>query len=330
MSNKLPVAILGATGLVGSTYKKLLEHHPFFALTQTPSTTSLSEAGVVSALAKQAKVVFSALKNTELAKNVERSLAEQGALVISSSAYWRDNPLVPLMMPEINGEHLALLALQRKAWGLSGQGGIIAKPNCTLPSFLLPLYPLHQAFGVKQVMTVSFQSTSGMGKAFDLKGNVLPFIEGEEEKSEQEPLKILAKMGEAGLESVAPMPISAQCNRVAVDIGHQVCVFASLEKEVHLDEIKRAWLEFNPLKGVRENLFMAPDRLIHYHEQALRPQPLLDREYERGMGVSVGRLRQCSITDIKFVALSNNLIRGAAGGGLLAAEMAYAKGWITL
>ncbi|PCI75830.1 aspartate-semialdehyde dehydrogenase, partial [Candidatus Aerophobetes bacterium] len=159
--------------------------------------------------------------------------------------------------------------------------------------------------------------------------NVLPYIEGEEEKIESEPRKILAQFNGSGLTFSDEIKLSAQCNRVPVSVGHQVCVFASFNTPVSIEYVHKAWEDFNPFENIREKLSMAPKQTFLYHNDLMRPQPLLDVEYDKGMGINIGRVRKCSISDIKFVALSNNLIRGAAGTGILAAELAYHKGWTT-
>ncbi|PCI74970.1 hypothetical protein COB21_06180, partial [Candidatus Aerophobetes bacterium] len=173
LEQKVPVALIGASGLVGQMYTRLLESHPYFDLVYAPPTADLEKEGFAELIASYAPIVFSALKDTKIATDVEMNIARAGSLVISNSACWREDPLVPLIIPEINLSHLNLLTLQRKHYGLKGKGGIITKPNCTLASFLLPLFPLHQKFGLKSAMMVSFQATSGMGKDFALNSNVL-------------------------------------------------------------------------------------------------------------------------------------------------------------
>lgn len=325
---KLPVALLGASGMVGGMYQQLLSNHPYFELTVMPTTKSLDDERVLKEIAEKVPLVFSALKGTDKAAYVEMELAKRGTFIISNGASLRKNPLVPLLVPEINQEHLQVLAWQRKHYGMQKGGGIITKPNCTLASFILPLTPLDRAFQLKQISIVSMQATSGMGKDFKLEGNILPFIAGEEEKVETEPCKIWGSLGKSGFKKRSGVKIIAQCNRVPVFVGHQVSVHAQFEKPLKLEEVKQLWQEFAPFKGY-EQLTMAPFQLLRYFDEPLRPQPALDSNYEKGMGISIGRARLIDSHSLQFVALSNNLIRGAAGTGILAAELAYEKGYIS-
>ncbi|QVL56781.1 MAG: aspartate-semialdehyde dehydrogenase [Simkaniaceae bacterium] len=292
--SKLGVGLLGKSGLVGKTYEKLLADHPFFELIYAPKREELGNIEK----AKGCVLIFSALSD-EAAKIYDPLYANEGFPVFTSASCHRLQKDIPLIIPEINGAKL-------KGW----KGTLIAKPNCTLQSMLLPLYPLHQKFGLKQVSVTNLQSISGAGASYTLSGNVIPFIEGEEEKSEMESLKILENPS---------ITISAHCTRVPVLHGHLACISASFEKKPTLKEVRDCWDSF---RGV--NLPSSPEKTFVYFENEDRPQPELDVNVGKGMAIALGRLRACSLFDIRFVALSHNLIRGAAGGGLLTAEL-YAK-----
>ena len=288
---RLKVGLLGKGGLVGQMYQQRLKDHPLFQLTFAPTKKEIDQLE----RAKECALIFSALPN-QVAAIYEPLYAKNGGIVFSSASCHRLQKEVPLIIPEINGKLL-------KGW----KGRLIAKPNCTLQSFLLPLYPLHQRFGLKKASVTHLQSVSGAGKGFALKENVIPYIEGEEEKTEQETLKILGGIS---------IPISVHCTRVPVLEGHLSCVSASFEKTPTLAEVLHCWKTF---KGV--DLPSAPENVLIYFNQNDRPQPQLDCHLGGGMSVSIGRLRRCPLFDIRFVALSHNLVRGAAGGGLLTAEL---------
>lgn len=286
--SKLRVGLLGSRGLVGERYIELLKEHPYFELAFIPSR----EESMQVEKAKGCALIFSALPS-EIAERVDPLYVEKGFPVISSAACHRMKEETFLIIPEINGEQL-------KEWN----GGIIAKPNCTLQNILLPLFPLHQRFHLKKVAVTNLQSTSGAGKNFSLEANIIPYIEGEEEKSEQESLKILKEPS---------LLLSVHCTRVPVMYGHMACISASFEKKPTLEEVRMCWEEFRGL-----NLPSAPKKLLIYREERDRPQP--EKDIEEGMAITLGRLRLCPLFDIRFTSLSHNLIRGAAGGGLLTAE----------
>ncbi|MEM8727647.1 MAG: aspartate-semialdehyde dehydrogenase [Chlamydiota bacterium] len=292
--SKLKVGLLGKRGLVGQTYERLLKDHPYFELIFAPSREELGDIEK----GKGCDLIFSALLN-EAAKRYDPLYAGLGIPVFASAPFHRLKKEVPLIIPEINGAKL-------KGW----KGSIIAKPNCTLQSMLLPLYPLHRKFGLKKVFVTHLQSTSGAGSRFILSDNIIPFIEGEEEKSENESLKILDDRS---------IKISTHCLRVPVVRGHLACISASFGKKPDFEEIRDCWDCF---KGLR--LPSSPEKMFVYFEQKDRPQPELDLNIGQGMAVALGRLRACPLFDIRFIALSHNLVRGAAGGGLLTAEL-YAK-----
>ncbi len=301
---KLKVAVLGERGLVGQMYVERLTDHPYFDL-----TGDLGSAGVI----------FSALPDCA-AQEEESKYAAMGKAVFSSASYHRLDSDIPLIIPEVNPEHLDLIPIQQKKRGWD-KGFIVAKPNCTLQSYLLPLFPLHQKFQLKKLMVTTLQSTSGAGRAFELEGNVLPYIADEEEKSEREPLKILGSLSEDGITPLYDIGISTHCNRVPVPHGHLACVSCSFEVEPNLDKVIALWNDFPGL-----SLPSAPMKPLQYIDDLNRPQPALDVGRENGMAVTIGRLRPCNLFHLRFVALSHNLIRGAAGAGVLTAELAYQRG----
>lgn len=336
--SKIPVGILGATGAVGQMYARLLENHPLFeiaAISASPKWEgkpfkqalsdrmrfSLSEKTLNFPLKPMSPlpVIFSALRD-QVAQSIEYQLASQGSAVFSHASIHRKADDIPLVIPEINPSHLALIPFQQKKrkW----KGFIVAKPNCTLQSFLLPLFPLHQSFELKQALITTMQSISGAGGTFVLEKNILPYIEGEEEKSETEPLKILGALKDGKI-NPASITFSAHCNRVPVSEGHLACISATFAKPINEEKVRLLWKNFPTL-----SLPSAPKKPFHYFEEKNRPQPLLDKDLEKGMGIAIGRLRTCSIFDLRFTALSHNLIRGASGGSLLSAELAYQEGYL--
>ena len=320
---KIPVGILGASGLVGQNYLKLLKNHPFFEVTFQPSSkTSLNEA--LKEAKGKCRLIFSALPDA-VAKECEFLYAKEGFAVFSTASCHRLEPDIPLIIPEINPSHLDLIPLQQKKRGFT-KGFVVAKPNCTLQSYLLPLYPLHRAFTVKKLMVTTLQAISGAGKTFNLEKNAIPYIFGEEEKSENEPLKILGSVTGKGIHLEEGIAISTHCNRVPILSGHLACVSVSFERKPQEKEVLTLWKEFKE-KEV-EGLPSAPSLPLIYLEGADRPQPLLDCNRENGMVVTIGRLRKCPVLDFRFAALSHNLIRGAAGGSILSAELAYKKGFL--
>ena len=288
---KLKVGLLGRGGLVGQIYQQLLKNHPLFELTFAPQKEEMGQIEK----GRDCALIFSALPN-EVAQVYDPLYAQERIPVFSSASCHRLEKEVPLIIPEINGSIL-------KGW----KGTLIAKPNCTLQSFLLPLYPLHKRFGLQNVSVTHLQSVSGAGRGFSLKGNIIPYIAGEEEKTEKETLKILGH---------PPVGISVHCNRVPVLEGHLSCISASFNKKPTLEDVLNCWEAF---QGV--SLPSSPEKVLIYLKQNDRPQPQLDAYLGKGMSVALGRLRPCSLFDIRFVALSHNLIRGAAGGGLLTAEL---------
>ncbi len=349
--------------MVGQQYIRLLANHPYFEVTHlaaSPSSAgktyrtalkngwlvegelpeSVSELVVADvanvASAQGCVLVFSAFEmpEKEQIKSLENAYAAAGIAVFSNSSAHRSTPDVPMIVAEINPQHLDIIPSQQKRNGWD-TGFVVVKPNCSLQSYLTPMYALMQAgYEIPKIMVTTMQAVSGAGypgvPSLDMIDNVVPFIGGEEEKTEREPLKIFGEAKEGVFVPFAGLKISAHCNRVPVSDGHTACVsFAFGEKKANLDTIKKIWRDF---RGVPQELDLpfAPMQPIIYHEEQNRPQPKHDRDADKAMAVSVGRLRPDSIFDFKFVALSHNTVRGAAGGGILNAELAYRKGLLTL
>ncbi len=348
--NKIPVAVLGATGLVGQRLVVLLAQHPWFEIAELaasdnsvgkkyadavkwkladeiPSPTHEMIVQPCDPSVVHAPLVFSALPS-DVAGVVEEEFARAGAFVSSNASAHRMDEDVPLVIPEVNPEHLALIDVQRAKRGW--RGALICNPNCTTIHLTLTLKPLADAFGLSKVMVTSMQALSGAGypgvAALDIVDNVIPFIGGEEEKVESEPLKILGRLENQKLER-ARFKISAHCNRVATRDGHMETVSVELIEKGSLAEVIRALAEFHG-KPRRLNLPTAPEYPVVVRFEQDRPQVVLDREMEKGMATVVGRVRECNVLDYKFVLLGHNTLRGAAGGTLLNAELLVATGWI--
>jgi aspartate-semialdehyde dehydrogenase len=341
--NKIPVGILGATGSVGQKFVELLENHPWFEITalaasehssnrpyreavnwfmQTPIPANVAQMPVQCCdPVLDCQVVFSGL-DSSVAGEIETKFAEVGYIIISNSKNHRFDTDVPLLIPEVNSDHLELVKHQKY-----GKGMIITNPNCSTIGLVIALKPLIDSFGLESVNIVTMQALSGAGypgvSALDCVDNVLPFISGEEEKIETEPLKILGKYENVRIKNIN-LEISAQCNRVPVIDGHLECVSVKLKTKATPDDIKQSWIEFTS-EPQHLNLPFAPQNPIHYFEDDHFPQPKLHRNIDKGMAVSIGRLRKCNILDYKFVLLSHNTIRGAAGGAILNAELMKAK-----
>lgn len=345
--DKVPVAILGATGAVGQRFVSLLAKHPWFEI-KTLAASAERSAGkyyrdAVNWIAPtslsddiaQMKVVscdtpfscpliFSAL-DSSVAGPLETRFAEEGNIIVSNSRNHRMDPDVPLLIPEINTDHLDVINTQKFP-----KGKIITNPNCSTIGLAIALKPLLDAFGIEAVHVVTMQAVSGAGypgvASLDIVDNVLPYIEGEEHKIETETLKILGSY-EKGMIKNGNIKISAQCNRVAVSDGHLACVSVKFKHKPSKKEIIDAWRSF---KGQVHELGLpsSPEKLIHYFEEIHYPQPRLHRTLDKGMALSIGRLRECPIMDYKFVILSHNTIRGAAGGALLIGELLLKQGRI--
>ncbi len=343
-TGKIPVGILGATGSVGQKFVELLSDHPWFKISDLAASernsgkkykeavnwiqsTPLSDKIGSIKLKKcepelDSKILFSAL-DASVAGEIETEFAKRGYFVISNAKNHRFDPEVPLIIPEVNPDHITLIKNQRT------KGAIITNPNCSTIGLTLALKPIQDKFGINKVNVVTMQAISGAGypglPSMDIIENVVPYISGEETKMETEPLKILGTYYENGIVN-SDMKISAQCNRVPVIDGHTECVQIALDKKTGLDEIIRCWKEFKALPQ-ELNLPSAPMNPILYLSEANYPQPKIHRNVDGGMAVSIGRLRECSIFDFKFVVLSHNTIRGAAGGTILIAELMKAQGY---
>ena len=346
-AGKIPVGVLGATGSVGQRFIELLADHPWFEVTAV--TASERSAGKTYAEAThwlqasqlpesvaglevlptgpplEPKLLFSAL-DSRAADVAEAELARAGHFVVSNAKSHRMDPDVPLMVPEVNPDHLDLVNVQD--WG---EGAIVTNPNCSTIGLVLALAPLHRAFGLEKVNVVTLQALSGAGipgvPSMVALDNLVPFIGGEEDKIENETSKILGRL-DAGAIEPAHVTISAQVNRVAVIDGHTECVSVAFRNTPSIEQVREALESFRGEPQERA-LPSAPTPPIVVLDAPDRPQPRLDRDRGRGMAVTVGRLRPCPLFDVKFVALSHNTLRGAAGGSILVAELALARGLVS-
>lgn len=360
MDKKFRVGILGATGAVGQNYINLLRDHPWFTVTYVTASEknvgkkyidAVSERGwfmqndipksVASLLVSDTTAithaqlgcdfVFSALDKE--AKEIEPMYAKAGIPVVSNSSANRWDPFVPMIIPEINPNHLDVIALQKKERGY-GRGFIVVKPNCSIQSYMMPIHALIKAgYVVDKMIITTQQAASGAGRpgvsSMDLIDNIIPYIgSGEEEKSENEPLKIFGRVTTGGIESHSGLKISATCTRVPVRDGHSASVHFSIkaDKKPEIEDIIRLWRQYTG-EPQKANLPFAPNPPIVYRDEINRPQPMLDRNTGNGMAITVGRLRPCSIFDYKFFCLSHNTVRGAAGGGILNAELLNYRGY---
>ncbi len=350
MSAKIPVGVLGATGAVGQKFVKLLENHPWFELTEVAASGrsvgkpykeatmwrqySPIPAAVSEILVKPCEpglacsVVFSGL-DSSVAGEIEEDFARAGCMVLSNSKNHRMDDDAPLLVPEINPDHLGIIETQRKRRGW--KGAIVTNPNCSTIGLVMALAPIHQAFGVTRVIVTTMQALSGAGypgpPAIDMLGNVIPFIGGdEEEKVETEPLKIMGKLGDGRFEP-ANIKISAHTNRVFVEDGHMECVSLELEKKASPEEVARVLSSFSSLPQELK-LPSAPHRPVIVAAERDRPQPRFDCDAGNGMSAVVGRIRSCPVFDIRFVVLSHNTVRGAAGASILNAELMKAQGYL--
>ena len=352
------VGIIGATGMVGQRFATLLENHPWFNVAalaasprsagktyeeaagkrwalKTPMPEKMKKMIMLDATAdieKIAEVVdfcFCAvdMKKDEI-KALEEAYAKAECPIVSNNSAHRGTPDVPMVVPEINPDHIEIIESQRKRLGTK-RGFVAVKSNCSIQSYVPALHPLMK-FGIKKVLACTYQAISGAGKTFEtwpeMVDNLIPYIGGEEEKSEQEPLKVWGKIEGDKIVNASAPEITTQCLRVPVSDGHTAAVFVTFENKPSKEEIIKLWADF---KGVPQELELpsAPKQFIHYFEEDNRPQAKLDRNLENGMAVSTGRLREDSQYDYKFVSLSHNTLRGAAGGGVLLAELLAAKGY---
>ncbi len=351
MRDKIPVAILGATGVVGQRFLSLLEGHPWFEVISV--TGSDTRAGqpygqavhwvVPGELPRRVKemalrpsldpgdvaLVLSALP-ASVALEVEPALASKGYAICSNASALRMDPDVPLLVPEINADHLRLIESQRSR--RKQRGFVVTSPNCLTTGIVFPLKALQVAFGLSLVHVVTMQAISGSGypgvASFDIQDNVIPFINGEESKIEWEPRKVLGSLRDGGVETAA-FRVSAQANRVPVSDGHLAALSVKLESNGTLGEVFEALETFEPSACVRE-LPSAPEHAMLVQRTEDRPQPRRDRDAGNGMSVSVGRVQRCEVLDYKLVSLVHNTLRGAAGGAILNAELLAAQGYLAI
>jgi len=361
MDKKINVGVLGATGTVGQNYLRLLRKHPWFEvvyLAASPNSAGkkyadavagrwhmkddipktyrnivVEDASKVSKAVGKCRLIFSAVEMDKKAiLALEEEYAAAGFTVVSNNSAHRATPDVPVMVPEINHSHLDIIPQQRKQRGWK-DGMLVVKPNCSIQSYMLPLYALiHAGYPIDKMVVATLQAVSGAGypgpASIDLIDNVMPTLAGEEDKSEIEPAKILGKVAGDKIVSDSSIKISAHCSRVAVSDGHIACVSLQFaDKKPGLEEIKNIWRNFSSLPQELK-LPSAPLPPIIYRDEPDRPQPSKDRDAGSGMAVTVGRLRPCNVFDIRFVGLHHNTVRGAAGGSILTAELLVAKGFV--
>ena len=362
--NKIKVGVLGATGMVGQRYVKLLENHPWFEVSYVaasprsagklykeavenrwligadiPATTAelmVEDANLPEKAIGKCQFVFSALElpKKDDIKALEAAYAAEGIPVVSNASANRWTEDVPMLVPEINYSHLDVISAQKKHNGWD-KGFIAVKPNCSLQTYMMPIHALIQAgYPIKRMIVTTLQATSGAGypgvPSFDMIDNIVPFIGGEEEKTEKECLKILGTVKDGKIVNAAGPIVSSTCTRVPVVDGHTACVSLEFDlpddKKPSLEEIERVWTSYTSLPQELK-LPSAPEHPIVVRHEENRPQPRRDRETEKGMACVIGRLRPCNVFDVKFVALSHNTKRGAALGGILNAELLKAKGF---
>ena len=375
--SKIPVGVLGATGMVGQQYISLLNNHPWFEVryvaasprsagktykdavagrwliasnviasnahvsTYAPNVGSLIvedandvKRAITAFMHDECSFVFSALEmGKEETRALEEKYAAAGIPVISNASAHRWTPDVPVLIAEVNPDHIDIIPIQKKAHGWD-RGFIAVKPNCSIQSYMKPVHALAMAgFPAQRIIVSTMQAVSGAGypgvPSLDMVDNIVPYIGGEEEKSEKEPLKIFGSINNGVFKNAELPKISAHCNRVPVTDGHTACVsleFAS--RKPSLEEIRAIWASYKGLPQ-EANFPMAPKQPIIYLEEENRPQPRKDRDADKAMAVVIGRLRACNVFDIRFVALSHNTVRGAAGGGILNAELLKHKGYLS-
>ncbi len=355
---KFNVGVIGATGMVGQRFLLLLENHPWFNVTALAASSSsagkkyrdalrrwhmsapmpekyadmvvLDAAAVREKIASSVDFCFCAvnMKKDEI-KELEYAYAKLECPIVSNNSAHRFTPDVPMVIPEINSAHISVIDAQRKRLGTK-RGFIAVKSNCSLQSYVPLLHPLKK-FGIKNAAVTTYQAISGAGKTFEtmpeIIDNIIPYIGGEEEKSEKEPLKIWGEVNGGEIVPASTPAITAQCLRVPVSDGHTAAVFVNFEQKPTKEQILEAWANF---AGEPQKLALpsAPKQFIHYFEEDNRPQAKLDRMTENGMAVCAGRLREDNVFDYKFVGLSHNTLRGAAGGAVLLAELLAAKGYL--
>ena len=359
---KIRVGVIGATGMVGQNYIRLLENHPWFEVTYVAASDrsagksyqeavdgrwlmeteiprgikdlQVEDANSTEIAEGKCRFIFSAVEiDKESVRKLEEAYANRGIPVVSNNSAHRHTHDVPMLIPEINSDHIEIIPSQQKRLGDMG-GFIVVKPNCSLQSYMTPVYALIRAgYPVSEMIITTLQAVSGAGfpgpSSLDMIDNIVPYIGDEEEKSEVEPLKILGSLEDGAFNVCDGIKISAHCNRVPVTDGHVACTSLKFQdKKPGMDEILSIWRNF---KSVPQELDLpfAPERPIIVREEINRPQPRKDRNDDKAMAVSVGRLRECNVFDIRFVGLSHNTVRGAAGGGILNAELLKAKGYLS-
>src|SRR5947209_3182903 len=349
MSTRLPVGILGATGTVGQRFIQLLQDHPWFEVAWLAASDRSAgkvyaeackwrlstplPAGIASMKVSPAdpdgapRLIFAALDSVA-ATELEPRFAAAGCAVVSNSSSFRMAENVPLVIPEVNGDHVELIKAQK--WYKNNGGFMVTNPNCSAIGLVLALAPLHHRFGIDKIFVATMQAISGAGypgvPSMDILGNVIPYIAKEEDKMEAETRKLLGSLNGATVVP-ADLTLSAHCNRVAVEDGHTESVSIKLRKPATAEEIIGAWNEFRCLPQ-KLKLPTAPEQPVIYEHAPDRPQPRLDRDRGRGMSAVVGRLRPCNIFDWKFTVLSHNTIRGAAGAAVLNGELLKAQGYL--
>jgi aspartate-semialdehyde dehydrogenase len=349
-THKIPVGILGATGVVGQRFIQLLEGHPWFEVAwlaasdrsegkpygeavrwrlKTPVPEHIRNMQVSPAAPDGApRVIFAAL-DAGIARELEPKFAEAGCAVVSNSSAFRMQQDVPLVIPEVNPDHLALI--EQQCWRKKSGGYIVTNPNCSAIGLVVALAPLQEKFGVESLFVTTMQAVSGAGypgvASLDILGNVIPYIAKEEEKMEEETKKLLGKLNSHAVQA-ADFPMTAHCNRVAVEDGHTESVSVKLKKRVSAEGIIAA---FEGFRSSPHELGcpLAPEKPLVYDAAPDRPQPRFDIDRGKGMTVSVGRLRPCGVLDYKFTVLSHNTIRGAAGAALLNAELLKVQGYLS-
>lgn len=354
------VGVIGATGMVGQRFVTLLEKHPWFQLTvlaasgrsagktyedavgsrwamvtpmpeESKGLVVMNAQEDVAAIAALVDFVFCAvdMKKDEILA-LEEDYARHECPVVSNNSANRWTPDVPMVVPELNADHIQVIDSQRRRLGTK-RGFIAVKSNCSIQSYVPALHPLKEVFGLKRVLACTYQAISGAGKTFEtwpeMVDNLIPYIGGEEEKSEQEPLKVWGHVENGVIVTAESPAITSQCLRVPVSNGHTAAVFVDFEKKANITDIKEIWAGFQG-RAQELSLPTAPRQFIHYFEEPDRPQARLDRDLEGGMAISAGRLRPDTQYDYKFVCLSHNTLRGAAGGGVLLAELLCAEGYI--
>lgn len=356
MNKKLKAGIIGATGMVGQRFITLLNNHPMFEISVLAASSRSAGKKYEDAVAGKWKmteeipdsvkemVVYDAadvktvssmcdftfcavdMKKDEI-RALEEAYAKAETPVVSNNSANRSMSDVPMVIPEINPDHIKIIDEQKKRLGTT-RGFIAVKPNCSIQSYVPLLTPLKE-YGIKEVVVCTYQAISGAGKTFnewpEMVDNVIPYIGGEEEKSENEPLKIWGEIKDGAIVSAVSPVITTQCIRVPVSDGHTAAVFVKFDKKPSKEEVLSAWKSFGNGLGLPSS----PEQFIHYFEEDNRPQAKLDRNSDKGMAIFAGRLREDKVYDYKFVGLSHNTLRGAAGGGVLIAEFLASKGYIT-